>query len=362
MNKRTLIIAGGSIIGFFIVLIIIVFIVGSLSPSYLSYSNFEERLSSAAKKYYTDNPSFLPTEDGESTLLYSTLVSGGYIKPLTELLENGESCNAEVIISKYGSNYSYIPYLTCPGDYETKELYSVVLENNPVVKEEIGLYKVNDGYFFRGEVTTNYVLLDNEIWRILRINEDNSMTIIRKNPYEDSKAWDNRYNIENKSRCGINDFDLSRIKDTLMELSAGNEIFSDSTKAKLTARNLCIGKRSKEESTRDGSVECATKTEEKFLLGLITASEFMYTSLDENCTSTISRSCSNYNFLSLSYDSSWTITGITDNTRSVLYYSTIGTSYTDASSKNSINLTAYLSRRAFYSSGKGTSDDPYKLK
>ena len=100
-------------------------------------------------------------------------------------------------------------------------------------------------------------------------------------------------------------------------------------------------------------------SEDKFLLGLITASEFMAASLDENCTKTTAKSCANYNFLATYRNSSWSLTGLTENTKNVLFYSRNGMRTTMASIETPLNLTAFLSKRAFYKSGKGTLEDPY---
>jgi hypothetical protein len=265
VNKKTLIVAGSSIIGLLVVIILITFIVGAITPNYLSYDKFEEKLRDAAKNYYNANPSLLPSADGETTLYYSTLEEGGYISSITSLLEKGETCTAQVIVSKYSDNYSYIPYLTCPGDYETKELYKVVLENNKTVTEEAGLYRSSDSYYFRGEIKNNYVQLDKTLWRIVKINSDNSMTIIQTVKGEEYYAWDNRYNVEEEDKTGINDFEVSRIKDTLLDLAKGNTILSDTAKAKLTARNLCVGKRALTDTDSTGSIECTTMSEDKYL-------------------------------------------------------------------------------------------------
>ena len=362
LNKKTLIIAGSSIVGLLVLIILISFIVSTLSPSYVSYVKFEERLANAAKSYYKANPSSLPTTDGETIVYYSTLEEGGYIKPITELLENGANCTAEVIVNKYGVNYNYVPYLVCPGDYESKELYKAILEDNKIVTEGKGLYRGNDSYYFRGEEINNYVMIDDILWRIVKINNDNSITIIQTKPLDDYYEWDNRYNPEEDDKTGINDFEVSRLKIKLQELAGGVEVLSDTTKARLTARNLCVGKRELEETDSSGSIECSTMSEDTYLLGLITASEYMAASLDENCIKTLSKSCINYNFLATYYSSSWSLTAMADNTKGAFRYSRNGILKSDASVSSSLNLTAFISKRAFYKSGTGTLTDPYIMK
>lgn len=362
INKKTLIIAGSSVIGLIVVIIIISAVVNALSPTYISYEKFEEKLSSAAKSYYKANPELLPTGTGENIVYYSSLEEGGYIKPITSLLKDGESCTAQVIVVKYGENYTYIPYLNCPGEYETKELYKAVLENNKTVTEKEGLYRGNDSYYFRGENINNYVLIDDMLWRIIKINNDNSMSIVRTKAHDDYVEWDNRYNIDTETISGVNDFEVSRIKTILQNLVDDPELLSDTAKSKLTTRELCIGKRGLDDTDSSGSIECSVMSEDSYLIGLITASEFMAASLDENCTTTISRSCSNYNFLSSNSSSAWTITAIADDSKSALRYSSIGLRKIEASISSKLYPVIFISKRAFYKSGTGSSTDPYIIR
>jgi hypothetical protein len=88
----------------------------------------------------------------------------------------------------------------------------------------------------------------------------------------------------------------------------------------------------------------------------------MAASLDENCTTTISKSCINYNFLATYNSTSWALTALSDDTKSALRYSRNGLRKTEASISSKLNLTAFISKRAFYKSGTGTLTDPYIMK
>lgn len=63
-----------------------------------------------------------------------------------------------------------------------KELES--LEKTTVLAEQIvnnnydSLKKINKNYYFNGDVTNNYISYSNLIWRIVKINEDNSMMLV----------------------------------------------------------------------------------------------------------------------------------------------------------------------------------------
>lgn len=357
--KKLLIISGG-IIGGLLVLVLIIYLISAVKGKYIDYSEFEKRLYDAAVKYYEENKKELPSYDGEFTLSYSTLEKAGYIKPINKLLKNS-SCTAEVVVTKYADNYSYIPYVDCGNDYSTKELYKVIFENNNITSEGKGLYKGTDYYYFKGEVTNNYVGFDGQLYRIVKINEDNSITVIKVEKTSKTYTWDNRFNIEENANYGINDFELSRIKDTLKELSTNSEILSDTTKSKLVARNLCIGKRKLTDTDKTNKTECSVMSADKYYVGLLTVSDYLEASLDENCTNTDSKSCMNYNFLA-TIGTSLTLTGVADNTVDIYYFNKRGVKTRDAFENQSLNVVTFISNKAIYDSGNGTESNPYLVK
>lgn len=373
-NKKTLVVIGSSIIGLIIFLLIIVWLISVLKPHYYTYEEFETKVSEAAKSYYKNNPTALPSSDGEYNMNYSTLVDGEYVKPLNEMLKDGDNCTVQIVVTKYSENYSYIPYLNCPGSYETKELYKVITDNNPVVESGSGLYSDGTGgYYFRGEISNNYIQLGTYgetkktqkpyLWQILGIESDGSIKIRSTVGTSTRYAWDDRYNEEKRASYGYNDFEKSRIKDTLIELAGGEEILAEKYKNKLVAKELCIGKRKKDDVSKDGSVECSVMSENKYLFGLLTPYELMRISLDENCDKVNSLSCGNYNFLATKTNTvDWTLTGLEDSSDSTFYIKNGSLSTTKNNSKRKLYLVAYINKRTFFKSGTGTSSDPYIIR
>lgn len=372
MNKKTLIIIGSSIIGLIVCLLIVVWLISIIKPHYYSYEDFEVKVTEATKKYYKDNPTQLPASDGEYNMAYSTLVDNEYIKPLNEMLKDGDNCSVQILVTKYNDNYSYIPYLTCPGSYETKELYKVVLEQNPVVLDGTGLYSDgNSGYYFRGDVTNNYVQIGEYgeekrqqpyLWQIMGVESDGTIKIISAHTTSERYTWDDRYNEKEESFDGYNDFEKSRIKDTLISLAGNDEILPEEFRNKLVAKELCIGKRKVNDTSKDGSVECATKTETKYLFGLITPYEFLRASLDSNCKVAESLSCLNYNYLSGYTTNSWSITSNANNTNKTFSFGGGVMDSFKSDREKKLYVTAYINKRAFFKSGTGTSDDPYIIR
>lgn len=372
MNKKTLIIACCSIIGVIVLLLVVVWLMSIFKTTYVDYETVEDKIINASKKYYKEKPELLPTVDGKYTLSYDTLVDGGYIKPLNELLKDGDECNAEIYIVKSGNDYSYIPKLNCGENYASVELYKQILAKTDVVETGSGLYKAEDGtYYFRGKAINNYVALGEKtvkkekydiLWQILSISTDGTIKIRCLEPTSTKTDFDSRFNVERNSYVGYNDFELGSIHNYLNELAKGDSLLNSEQKAKLSPTQLCIGMRSEDDETKDGSTECSVLTSDYMLFGALTPYEYMRASLDEDCLKTTDKACSNYNFM---YDKNaklqWTITASPINNYQA--YEFDGKHFLLSPAKNNkvIYVTANLNEFAFYKSGTGTQSDPYRI-
>lgn len=374
IDKKKLIIIGASLVGFLVVILLATWIISIVKPHYYTYEEVEEKITQAVKSYYDTNPTLVPTTDGDYTIQYSTLVDGKFIKPLNEILKDGDNCTVNIVVNKSGDNIAYLPYLTCPGTYETKELYRVIKDNSPVVTEGSGLYEdENGGYYFRGEVKNNYVVFgtisindkDNPyLWRIISIENDNTIKIINETGKRDQYSWDNRYNEGKDATWGYNNFELSRAKEILKNTESNEEIVNESIKNAIISKELCVGKRKLDDETKNGSVECSVKSTDKYMFGLITPYEYMRASLDDNCKVASSPSCSNYNYLYHDRWNTWSLTALDtkDNDYSVFYLNGSNFNTTRASLERRFILTAYINKRALFKSGNGTLEDPYVVR
>ena len=57
-------------------------------------------------------------------------------------------------------------------------LNGMIMDTNPLVKEGEGLHQTKDGYFFKGNVSNNYVWFANRMFRILGVNKDGSVKAV----------------------------------------------------------------------------------------------------------------------------------------------------------------------------------------
>ncbi len=362
INKKTLLYAGIGIGGFLVLILIITLVARMSIKSYKGYEDVEVSLVEAAEKYYADNSEFLPTTVKTTTVVSSkTLSSNGYISPLEELLKNGSECSAQVVVTKLESGYDYTPYLDCGEYYSSLELYNRILEDNEIVDEGIGLYRIDNEHVFRGEVKNNFVMLNDKLWRIMRIDEENNVVLISEFKTK-TFAWDDRYNEETSSSDGINNYNLSRIKDTIETQYYNDEIITKNERSKVVSDYLCVGARTYESTSSRLTTECVTKSEELSPIGLITASEYMMASIDENCKTVFDKTCINYNYLTSYTSSYWTITPGVKKSSYAYAVSTSGITESRAATSKQIRYVIKLGTKAIYNSGSGTQSDPYKIR
>ena len=362
MDKKTLIWLLGGLGGLVLLIVILSLLNRGTTPKYVGYDTVEEKLVEAAKKYFNDNQILLPSTTGNSSMVtLNTLVVGEYIKPLNKYIKNGDSCDASVSVTKLTTDYDYTPYLNCGTDYTSIELYKRVLEDNTIATSGVGLYGINYEKVFRGEVKNNYVSLNNKLWRIIKIDEYNNLVLI-SNFRSDTYEWDDRYNQELDSNDGINNYELSRIKDLIETTFNGNELLTEYEKSKVVYQKACIGGRKYKEEGRSEDVECKVLTEEEVPARLITVGEFIEASIDQNCKTIEDKGCTNYNYL-LDLDTSfWTMTKGEKNSSQVYSASSNGLLEGRADISRQVRYVISLSPKTFYEKGSGTEQDPYIIK
>lgn len=349
------------VLGCFVILFLFLFLMSSCSKK-ISPKKLEAEIVEGAKDYYYIHKEELPSKNSILTLSLGDLVNKGIIKDLSKLLEDGTTCSGNLIIENNNDYYMYSPSLNCTDKYEnykSENLKELLLEN--VVTSGNGLYNVGDSFYFRGDNLNNYIIFDGLLWRITKINNDNSIRLIEVNRREPI-VWDDRYNDEMKASTGINNFYYnnlsSRILESLTEIYNSENVLSTDAKGFIKETSLCIGKRSDVESINDGTVECSTRLDNQYI-GLLQLNEYMLASLDTNCLSTSSTACRNYNYLADFVNSYWTLTANSLNTSQVYKINTTVVS-TTASNTGMARMVINISENTNVE-GTGTELDPYKV-
>ena len=169
----------------------------------IEYIELENKLQNATYKYVKRNQKLLPkTTEKVVKIKLDTLIANKYIKEIHALENSSVVCNGYVEITKKfedKKDYRYTPYLKCGNYYETKVIAEYIKTNEPIVKDGDGLYllSTNDessSYYFRGEDPNNYIILDENPYRILEIDDNNNLKLIAMKRTRRSYKWDDRYN------------------------------------------------------------------------------------------------------------------------------------------------------------------------
>lgn len=328
-----------------------------------SYEEIELLMKKAATKYYKENSNILPTVTGGIVEVSAKKLSNmGYMRDINKYTKKG-TCSGKVVVENNDDTFVYTPYLDCGSSYKTTELFREITKSDNIVTEGAGLYARDNEYIFRGDVTTNYVLLNNLLYRIVKVDSNNEVELISQNEVELVYAtWDDRYNSDVKNSFGINDFNISRLKNKLEKIynrDGKNALFTDKEKEYLVYHNYCIDKTGPKDPI---STDCL-QSSVKMKMGLLTTSEYISASLDDECTYTTSKSCQNYNYLVNNDVDWWLITASGLNSYDAFFVSSGGViEEAKCFSQKRLRPVIYLNSKTMFKSGTGTKKDPYLLK
>jgi hypothetical protein len=358
-NKLFMLLMAGVVVLVAILLVVSVFSLFRKERA-SSYNGLESKLISAAKSYYKKEVDRLPATIGATIEIDATsLAEAGYLDGMREISPKGSTCSGRVVVKNVNGNYLYQAYIDCGEKYKTLSLSDYLKTAVPLETTNAGLYKVGNEYYYRGEIPNNYLSFAEQVYRILRVNEDGTIDIIA-NEKRERDVWDDRYNEEREGNDGINNFALSRIRDSLNRYIHSEE-FLDEERLMLEPMSLCVGKVFRE-GTMSLNQECSSRLDGQ-LVGLLPVSLYTHASLDPACTSILSGSCQNYNYLNVYNGSFWTLTGEFGSSSYVAQILSGGTvNFIRASSSSGLREVLRITNQAVYVSGDGTIENPYVIK
>lgn len=342
-----------------VLLIIILVIISSCSSNKMSsYEAIESSMVDAAESYYSANEDLLPRQDGGTIKVsISTLVDLEYLDPVIDPEDETNNCTGYVEVTKVDAEYSYVPFLTCKGNYEPKYLTDLVKESS-LDEYGNGVYNINGEYIYRGDDVDNYVEFNEQTWRILKVNDKNEIKLILSNPLEDEYEWDASFNINEDDYVGVTtDYLNTNMRKTLLNYYKTN--FSSDNKAKIIKKDWCIGALSEDEAFNKEK-ECS-KIKEQEYVGLMNISDYGSATLDPNCTDPSQGQCTNRNYLADANIDTWTMNSVEGSTSEMYVYSTGTVSDEEAYSMQTINPVIYLSSKVL-AEGKGTIKEPFVIK
>ncbi len=345
----------GIIVGLLIFVVVLIGLTSGKGKN--SYENLEKSMVTAAKKYYKERENRLPDENGEKVQVsLSALVDGKYIKEIKDPQDSDITCTGRVETTKSGSDYIYESYLNCGDNYFSRNLADELVQNTEKDENGNGLYQIGNDFIYKGDKVRNFVKFNNEIWRIMLIDSSKDIKLIKATSTEDDYIWDDRYNVDTEYDDGINDFNVSRVKDTLTDYY--KTTFDASKKNKIVEKDFCVGKKTAN-TNFDGSEECSKLS--KLKVGLMYISEYYRSSIDPTCKNFGEMQCSNYNYLHGDYSSTWTLTGAAEDSFSV-YFIYYKVDKYEASETMGLRPVIYLSSDTVYTAGNGTEGKPFVVK
>ena len=354
----------GIVVGFLVLIIVVLFGGAFLYNRFFykrSYSEIESIMIQAAKTHFSKNSDDLPKNYNDFvSVSIDNLVTVEEMKPISEYLKDESiQCDGNVVVTNINGKYRYTPSLDCGTAYKTVKFIDYIKNKVPIVEQGNGLYNWNNELIYRGDNVDNYLKFGEKTYRIVKFTvEGNPVIIYTEKP--ESMAWDDRYNIDKNSNLGINDYSVSRIRDYLEELYEGKNFIGSEDKMLVVAHNLNVGKRSEKDTDKTGSLEQGTVIENQFI-GLLPLYDYLSASLDVNCTTSVSKSCTNYNYLAKYKYNWWSMTATNSNTYRV-YRINGYASLSSTNASGAVRPVFHLTNETLYVSGDGTKDNPYIIK
>lgn len=216
---------------------------------------------------------------------------------------------------------------------EAMTLNGLIVQNNYVAKEDNdGLHQDSEGYYFKGKVENNYVLFSNRVFRVVRINNNNTVKMITEN-VNASFMWgeDSKYensNVRNwleksdKEHTGIYYNTIANADKMLVKTSYQEDILKEDKieNSENTSKDYVTILSVKDYTLANGKNSYLNNGKVFYLLGLNGENENLYVEEDGSIQST------------------------------------------DSLSGFGIRPVITLAKNTIVSSGSGTKDDPYVIK
>jgi len=364
LDKKFLILIGCMFI-LPIVLIIFLALIQGCSNSKLTPDKYEEKMISAAEDYFEEKDK-LPKKEGEVvTVKLSTLVKGEYIKSSEDTLDDS-TCKGSVTARNNGAsieenNGGFINYtvnLECK-DYKTKTLNSLLMQD--LTTTGSGLYNQGNIYVFRGDEVNNYITFFGTKYRIVSIDENGIVKLIKSESESIEVYWDIKYNIETESSSGKNIYTDSYIYKYLLEIYNDSKKTDKNSKKHMVASSVCTGARDVNDLSLNNASECLTKLDNQ-IISLLGVTDYAMASIDPDCISITARSCRNYNYMKDLFLDNWTVTPVASNSYEVYYMYNGLAKYQSANKYSSFNIVINIDGNEIIESGDGSENSPYVIK
>ena len=252
------------------------------------------------------------------------------------------------------------------------ELYSVcfppktggdiILEDIPVVDSGDGLYKdtYEEGrYFYKGKNVNNYITFNNEVWRIVSIEPDKTIKIMREANLGD-RAWDDSNSNNWKRPATLN---------TYLNGSYLTGTLNATAQSQIVAKDWSIGKVTRNDDIA-GQIQAENSSKWNGKVALITASEYIRSNSNQSSCGTYDTNNNNYSscknttwMQNQSIEYWWTLSPGSVFSYSMFSIYIYGYFITDfnTSDFNAVRPSVYLSSKIKITGGDGSQNNPYRI-
>ncbi len=344
----------------FVVLLVVLFLASSCQKKVSDFSDYRELMIKAAKAHFEANEDDLPTENGKTNeYTLKQMIENNEVDDYVKVFDDESlKCEGTVVVTNNNGYYLYTSELDCGETYSTKRLKDAIIEDN-LVETGQGLHEYGNEYVYQGSNVNNYAKFDNEDYRIISIDENGDIYIVKqKSQYY--CYWDLHYNEETDGN-GLNVYyrepdKPSTLKDCLEDFYTYETY--DVNKAYIKTQTVCYGARNSDDTSKDGSTECSAKYENS-PISLLATYEYLRASTEENCLNLTSASCLNYNWIA-DLPTTFLITPVAG-TADRAYYKRGGIDSTKVQNKYPILAKFKIDGKVDYLSGNGSIEDPYVI-
>ena len=275
------------------------------------------------------------------------------------ILNNKENIPEEYFADKSFNAYLRINSLKINSEIKTATNY--ILASNVINTDDTsdGLYKMADYdkviYYYKGNVLNNYVSFNDELWRIVRINADGSIRIVKN----DNISENIRYNDEAK-KDDSSDYFASNVKNKLSIYY--NEVLKKYD-TMLTSQDYCLNlnvvrndnykNAETDKNINEYSAIISCDDQNKNIVGILSYNDVILAGLNYN-------SSKESYLLNTENVNTWLSTkaGVNNYNHYVWYLDKNSIKDTSVTSENSIRPVINL-KSTLNITGTGTQEDPY---
>ena len=240
----------------------------------------------------------------------------------------------------------------------------IILEKNPVVDSGDGLYKDNyeEGrYFYKGKNVNNYITFNNEVWRIVSVEPDKTIKIMREANLGD-RAWDS------SSSYGKNNWARPADLNTYLNGSYLTGTLNATAQSQIVPKDWSIGSVTYDNNDLADQINDEKSTTWNGKVALVTVSEYLRSNSNQSSCGTFSKNNDNYSTCQNSSwmyinDNWWTLSPFAGSSLAVFYVHSNGYVNNNYAYNaiGAVRPAVYLSSGVQIVSGDGSQNNPYQI-